>query len=71
MALEDLNDQDEDSSLPQMSSLFEQAVSLLRQSFNAISYHPKESIQDMLIDRKAKVKEILRENSNSLNNFDN
>ena len=43
----------------------------LAQTFNAASYFRRKSIHNALIDSKSKVKEILKEHSDSLNNFSN
>ena len=71
-ALADLSARGQDiSKLKQISSLIEQSVSFLCQVFNSTLYHRKKSILETLIDRKTKVREILKELSDSLNHIDN
>ena len=70
LALEDFNARGEDtSSLLDIFWLFELIVLLLCQTFSALSYHRRKSVLDTLIDGKAKVKELLIEQYNSLNSF--
>ena len=72
VALEDLRARGEDTShLNQISALFEQSVSFLCQAFNSTSYHRRKSILETLIDGKTKVRDILKEQSQLLNNADN
>lgn len=52
-------------------NIIEQSILLLAQTFNAASYFRRKSIHNALIDSKSKVKEILKEHSDSLNNFSN
>ena len=54
-----------------VSSLFEQSVVLLGQFFNATSYFQKKNVVEILIDGKSKRKEILREQSDCLNDPNN
>ena len=71
-ALEDLKARGEDTShLKQISALFEQSISFLCQAFNSTSYHRRKSILETLIDGKTKVRDILKEQSQLLNNVDN
>ena len=72
MAMEDRDSQNGDiTSLMYVLALFEQFILLLTQVFNATSYLRRKSIIDTLIDDKLKVKETLKEQSDSLNNFSN
>ena len=50
-----------------VSFLFEQSIPLLGQAFNTTSYFRRENFLETLIDDKSKVKEILREQSDCLN----
>ena len=49
------------------SSLIEQSILLLNQVFNNTSYFRRENVLEALINDKYKVKEILREQSDCLN----
>ena len=57
--------------LMEVSTLFEQSILLLAQAFNATSYFRRKSILDTLFNVKSKVKEILKEQSDLLNDFSN
>ena len=54
-----------------VSSLFEQSILLSGQVFNTTSYIRRKSVFETLIDGKPKVKEILREQSECINDANN
>ena len=72
IAMEDIDSQNGDTiPLMEVSTLFEQSILLLAQAFNATSYFRRKSILDTLFNVKSKVKEILKEQSDLLNDFSN
>ena len=54
-----------------LSWIFEQTGALLCKTFNSASYHWRKCVLDRLIDGKAKVKETLRDQSESMKSFVN
>ena len=55
----------------EIATLFEQSILLISQAFNAITYHRRLNILNILIDNSIKVKEILKERSLDLDDMEN
>ena len=71
-AIQELSENNGDCSpMLAVSSLFEQSILLLGKAFITTSYFRRKNVFEILIDGKSKVKEILREQSDSLNDASN
>ena len=70
MAMED-SQMGDNTPLMEVSALFKQSILLLAQACNGTSYFRRKNILGTLINGKSKVKEILKEQSDSLNDFSN
>ena len=69
---EALSDDDEAiSGHMEIATLFEQSILLISQAFNAITYHRRLNILNILIDNSIKVNEILKERSLDLDDMEN
>jgi len=69
--IENTENGQEESPIAVISNLFEQTILLVGQAFNATAYHRRKNILGTLIENSTKVKEILRDQSSSLNDCDN
>lgn len=54
-----------------ISALFKQTILLLGQAFNSATYFQSKNVSDAFIEDKSKLKEILRYQSDSLNDLNN
>ena len=62
---------EEAESLNEMSSLFEQTALLIAQTYNSVAHHRRANILSTLIDNQTKVKEILRDQSDEMDDPNN
>ena len=69
--INELGDEEDSSPVIAISALFEQSILLLGQAFNSTSYFRRKNILETLIDGKTKVKEILRDQSDLMNDPNN
>ena len=61
----------EDESLEEMGKWFEQTVLLISQLFNSFSYHRRENVLQTLLSSNIKVNEILKDQSNVMDDSEN